>query len=117
MGIKHECRGLIAPDDFWYTDDTELALLAGGCGPGGVGDWFVPDTAYGLNIKPACFIHDYLYSLGSTPWDKNEADEVFLDNLRYIVNERGGWLRRVRLCRVYSYYLAVSWFGNSAFRG
>jgi hypothetical protein len=28
------------------------------CGAGGIGDIFVPDTLYGANISPACFIHD-----------------------------------------------------------
>jgi len=115
--IKELCSelNLIAPSYFWSMDEATLALLTGGCGPGGVGDWFVPDTVYGLCVTAACIVHDFQYAVGTTAWEKNEADEVFLDNLRWIVDQEGGFLRRLRRARIYVYYFMVSKFGKKAF--
>lgn len=46
---------LNAPDEFWNLSLEELRSIVnrGGCGPGDSGDRLVPDTVWGLNIKPA----------------------------------------------------------------
>ena len=51
-----------------------------GCGPGGIGDWFVPDTIWFLNIKPACQIHDWYYRFqpGASEEDRAAADRILL---------------------------------------
>lgn len=46
---------LDAPHGFWELTLEELRKVVkrGGCGPGDKGDRLVPDTVWGLNIKPA----------------------------------------------------------------
>ena len=52
---------LLAPDSYWTAIDEWIENNTGGCGPGKVGDYFVPDLMLLLNVKPACQIHDYQY--------------------------------------------------------
>ena len=47
--------------------------IANGCGDGWR-DRIVPDTMYGLSIRPACQIHDWDYHHGSAIEHKDEAD-------------------------------------------
>jgi len=89
-----------------------------GCGPGGIGDWLVPDTIYGLSIKPACQIHDWYYRFqrGDSEEDRKKADKIFLTNMLQIVNERGNFLiKKLRRRRAKTYYKAVRWLGAAAY--
>lgn len=108
---------LFAPDEYWDVDDATRASIVGGCGPGGIGDWFVPDTIWGLNIKSACSIHDWMYHFGETLEDKVRADRVFLNNMVRLVfaNTRNRILRKLRLRRTVVYYEAVKRYGGPAF--
>lgn len=104
---------LFAPPGYWKIPENDR----GGCGPGSLGDWLVPDTIYGLSIKPACSIHDYMYSVGECDDDKTDADDVLLNNLVRIIRAATSsklllWLR---LRRARTYYLAVHTFGGPAF--
>lgn len=122
--MKNETSTLFAPLDFGsqpcsYFEASPEAILSivGGCGPGGFGDYLVPDTIWGLSIKPSCSIHDWMYRWGVTLEDKEQADRVFLNNmLRQILNGDTGrltrWLRRRRARK---YYLAVKWWGAPAY--
>lgn len=105
---------LYAPKQYWALPESERR---GGCGPGGLGDWLVPDTIWLLSVRPACKIHDFMYSVGETISDKDEADRVFLNNMLRLVEAAGGpeWLRRLRANRAHTYYLAVKTFGGPAF--
>lgn len=100
-----------------YHDASDELLLSvtGGCGPGGVGDFLVPDTIWGLNIKPSCSIHDFLYAFGVTQEDKDLADLVFLDNMIRQVEAGAWWLKVPRRHRAVMYYGKVKDFGGSAF--
>jgi hypothetical protein len=108
---------LFAPKEYWTTPKEEIDRVAGGCGPGGVGDYFVPDTIYGLSVKPACRIHDFCYAIGETIADKDSADRIFLNNMLRIIIEVTKWwiLRKLRIWRAYTYYKAVKRFGGPAF--
>jgi len=56
LGIKYEGPEvpLHAIEAFWRATKEEIDSCAGGCGPGKVGDWIVPDTVWGgLSIKRA----------------------------------------------------------------
>lgn len=115
--------GLTAPDSFFKTDNATLAMMAGGCGPGKIGDWLVPDTVYGLSIKAACFIHDYMYAIGTTPQEKEIADQIFLNNMLLIIGRKtttfpviGKQLRTLRRWRAMSYYSAVVEGGGNSFK-
>lgn len=91
--------------------------IAGGCGPGGLGDYLVPDTLWGLSVRPACSIHDWLYHWGLTLKDKDSADRVFLNNMIRLIRShtRWGWLKKLRLRRAKTYYHMVHTFGGPAF--
>jgi len=108
---------LWAPKEYWLALPEQRAEIAGGCGPGGIGDWFVPDTLWGLSVKPACQIHDWMYHFGENLEDKKQADRVFLNNMVRIINDQTGnrILRSLRLHRAATYYRAVKRFGGPAF--
>ena len=116
--IRDKCKGLLAPDSFWETDEQTLSMMVGGCGPGKYGDYLVPDSMYGLSIKAACIVHDYEYAIGKVMNDKRRADLHFLENLLFIVNKKSKWkiAKWFRGYRVMSYYLAVANGGDSSFK-
>lgn len=121
MGLKEEARrlGLDAQPSFWIVDNETLAMIIGkgGCGPGEYGDYLVPDTVFGLNIQPACGIHDYDYGVGKSKEDKEIADLRLLTNTLKIINtqSKSGMLRILRRYRAMSYYNAVVEGGGDAF--
>lgn len=96
-----------------------LDAITGGCGPGGLGDYLVPDTLWGLNVKPACKIHDFYYSemMPGTIECKEEADRVFLNNMIRIIKAvtDSKILRVLRMRRAKTYYVMVKDFGGHAF--
>lgn len=115
---------LFAPDPYGcqpcsYFDATPQMLedAAGGCGPGGVGDRLVPDRMYGLSVRPACSIHDWMYHFGQDLEDKKKADGVFLENMVRIIDTktRWDWVKFLRRRRAKKYYKLVKWFGGPAF--
>ena len=123
---------LFAPQSYWNAPLTVREEMTGGCGPGRIGDYFVPDTIYGLNVKKACKIHDWMYFLGEVQKDKKKADRVFLNNMLRIIagaalRKAFPWyylglgfliripLMRLRIRRAYTYYKAVKRFGAGAF--
>jgi hypothetical protein len=77
----------------------------------------VPETVYGLNITPACAIHDFMYAIGQNDQDKTDADDVFLNNLVRIIEAKtdNKILLYLRLRRAKTYYQAVKVFGGPAF--
>jgi hypothetical protein len=90
-----------------------------GCGPGGIGDFLVPDTIYGLSIKPACQVHDWDYRFGEghSEEERKKADKRFLTNMFLIIDDHGGnfIIMALRRRRAKEYYLAVRWFGAAAY--
>ncbi|MHC4184133.1 MAG: hypothetical protein ACYSR0_12370, partial [Planctomycetota bacterium] len=68
---------LFAPPGYWETD--KKIRDSWGCGPGGLGDYLVPDTILGLSVKPACQIHDYYYRhwQDSSEDARSMADRIF----------------------------------------
>ena len=87
-----------------------------GCGSG----WnakLVPDTIYGLDITPVCCIHDYMYEVGTTIEDKEEADRAFLNNMLRVIESKQGWWFPHFLARgrALKYYEFVHNFGGPAF--
>ena len=102
------------PVSYHRADDDLRDAVAGGCGPGGLGDYLVPDCIWGLCITPSCAIHDWMYHWGVTRTDKKEADDIFLDNMLVQIEDAGSWLR-VRRFLARRYYRAVAWFGGPSF--
>ena len=87
-----------------------------GCGTG----WnshIIPNSIYGLSIKKACCIHDYMYEVNKGIEGKQEADRVFLNNMLRIIEAKEAWWYPHSLARrrALKYYEAVVNFGGSAY--
>jgi len=118
---------LFAPESYWTAKAHGHVheFVDGGCGPGKFGDWLVPDTILGVNVTPACEIHDWMYLMGRTIEDKNKADRAFRNNLIRLIRAAKRprlvpkciWRRitRWRLRTAQLYYEAVRDFGGHAF--
>lgn len=127
---KHEMRKgqvsgiegiqVFATQNAWDVLDVQpiaLSLRTGGCGPGKYGNLVVPNTFYGLSVKPLCLLHDLEYEVGETEQDKEDADINFLRNLlRYIrCHSKYRALRVLREYRAMTYYIAVDEAGTESF--
>ena len=105
-------NGLIAPDEFWIIKDS---YISNGCGDEATYK-IVPDKILGLDIFPACQIHDYMYETAKPEQEKkNLADRIFWENLQTIIDRYGGILRKLRLIIAAIYFFAVANFGQKAF--
>lgn len=95
----------------------EVRAAINGCGSAGWKGDLVPDTIWGLCITPACNRHDWMYTIGETLEDKDEADRVFLNNMLRLIEAAGGWkiLKKLRRNTAKEYYKAVHFFGGPAF--
>ncbi len=110
---------LAAPESFWYYlgFGKNLGEVINGCGPGGIGDLLIPDRVYGLNIKPACEIHDWMYTIYNDEFGFEIANQIFLDNMIRINNAatKNRLLKYLRTRRILKYYRAVRYFGRLFF--
>lgn len=109
---------LHAPASFMNSPMHVLAEVCNGCGAANAKFDFVPDRIYGTDISAACQIHDFMYDVGTTIEDKEEADRVFLNNiLRLIERDKHKWYKPTWLQRrrAQKYYWAVSQYGGPAF--
>ena len=105
---------LYAPLSYWTATQNELKESCNGCGAkDGIK---VPNTMYGLCIKKACEIHDWMYKIGKTLADKLFADAIFRLNLSIIIDAGSNFLTALlRHGRASTYYTAVIEWGESAF--
>lgn len=72
---------LFAPDSYWKLTLSEREGATNGCGALGL----VPDSIFGVDVREACNIHDWMYSQGETLEDKEEADRVLLNNMLRLI--------------------------------
>ncbi len=91
-----------------------------GCGPGGAGDFIVPDTMWGLSVRPACRGHDFEYRFchDRSRSARKSADKRLLKNCLIIVNEKSvRWqYKKMRKIRCHTYYYMVRWFGGGSWK-
>ncbi len=110
---------LYTPESYRVATQAERNKVCNGCGAKGLGGWFVPNTLWGLSVKPACDRHDWMWEEGKTIADKEKADRVFLNNMVRIIENAdhfgAGILRPLRRQRAMKYYSAVKDFGGPAF--
>ena len=112
---------LFASAECWIFKHDHPDEFAGfGCGPGGIGDFFVPDTVYFLSIRDACRIHDFNYRHTSgidSEDDRAQADRILKNNCLRIVDyyTKNRLLKRLRYRRVQTYYRMVRAFGSPAY--
>ena len=84
------------------------ASMSGGCGAQGQFFDLVPDNFVGVNIREACCIHDFLYSIGGTEKNRDIADRMFRSNLKCLVLNGSSLIFKstnLWLCEIY--YIAV----------
>lgn len=108
---------LWAPEEYWNMSSEAIDEVTEGCGPGGIGDYLVPDRIWGVNIFYACQIHDWMYHFGVTGADKVKSDDVFINNMTRIILAKRTcpWLMRRRLRMAKIYFLMVRDHGGPAF--
>lgn len=106
---------LYAPELYWSLAPETKKEICNGCGSAHAKFDFVPMYIYFLCITDACNIHDYMYHVGETLADKEEADRVFLNNMLRLIEAGTGWLKIFRRRRALKYYEAVTAFGGPAF--
>ena len=108
---------IYAPITYWELSPEEKKEICNGCGA--KDGLKVPDTFWGLNMEEACNIHDYMYSIGKTHYDKLFADAMFRLNLTVIIDAKETFkdklLSVLRHYRAGTYYIAVAKYGNSSF--
>ena len=106
---------LFAPSTYWAATPEQRATVCNGCGTAGWKGALVPDTIWGLSVREACDIHDWMYEHGATESDRLDADSAFLNNLIRLINHHGGWLAWARRRRALKCYEAVNCFGGPAY--
>ena len=106
------------PDCWLFKQRHPVEWATFGCGPGGVGDYLVPDTMWGLDISEACRIHDWFYRFcpDRSAEAKAFADNLMLQNCLAIVNAKSkSWtLKHLRTVRCHTYHFMVTHFGQSS---
>ena len=115
-GLIHK---MIIPESFDHATDQEIEANTNGCGPEGWLNLVVPDEFFGVDVRFACQIHDWMYYKGRSWEDKIRADIVFLHNLLTIALEDyyevSDYSRVQRIRRCYTYFRAVERYGSYAF--
>lgn len=105
---------LYAPLTYWEASEEERAKICNGCGA--KDGLSVPSSFYGLCIKEACNIHDWMYQHGTTQADKLFADAMFRLNLTMIIDTNSNiFMAMLRQGRAAKYYIAVAKWGNKAY--
>lgn len=107
---------LYAPKGFWSATEKEKEENCNGCGSElDLSGKLVPNTMYGLDVRPACCPHDWGYKFGKTHADKVFTDCMFLYNMVALILNAGGWLTIPRLLRATKYFIAVVKYGDKSF--
>ena len=118
VNIEHDGITLMVPtfikdNDLWPYQ-LPLQSWPSFCGAGeGLGDYIVPDHICGINISPACFIHDCEYAVNDHNWMAfYSANDRLRKNIKSIVDTKlHGHDRIAGHAIADEYYLAVMMFG------
>ena len=112
-----ENQGLLAPESYWNLSEEQKYEMTNGCGPERA-TRFVPSALMGVNIQPACDIHDFTYTQTHTVTDREDADFLFLYNIRRLIDRklRPGFFRSVAYLGADLYVMAVRLFGGRYFK-
>lgn len=113
------CTKLYAPVGYWEMSEEEKSVVCNGMGAkDSLLSPFIPNTFLGLDMSEAGNIHDYMYLVGVTYKDKEEADRVFLNNMLRIIQAEKDSYRLTTYVRrriAWSYYTAVVELGSTAY--
>jgi len=88
----------------------QIYARTNGCGREGLEGRLIPDTIWGLDISPACNVHDIMYQMADTREEENYADAIFGANLISLIQQKTTFapLKWLRLRRAYKYVDAVA---------
>lgn len=106
---------LFVPEAYRKAKPAERARYCNGCGGAATGrlsrlvNWFIPQSIWGICVRPACDIHDWSYAHGL---GKKRSDLMFLFNLVILCSAGSNWLLLPRLIRCVIFYFAVVMFGR-----
>ena len=64
---------LIMPRTMSLEDMDDIMIMTNGCGREGAENRFVPDSILGLDISPACRVHDWMYADAQAETDEPAA--------------------------------------------
>lgn len=108
---------LAAPESLWKAPDDIKAEIISGCGPKGLGDVMIPDTAYFMSLTPACKVHDWMFTVYNDEAGFKLSNQVFLDNMNRInqAQTKSRVLKWLRSRRIRKYFVAVRDFGRLFF--
>jgi hypothetical protein len=106
---------LLAPVSYWNASQKEINEKTGGCGPGKIGDWFIPDSILGDSIFLACQIHDWMYDEGQSIYDKKWADILLDVNIKLLILSTETKTDAARIKIAVDYFIAVYFGGKEAF--
>jgi len=88
------------PIELGYLDGYELAAPK---------SFFVPDTVWFLNIKPACKVHDWMFTVYNCLEGFELSNDIFHDNMERINRStKNKYLRWLRSKRIEKYKKACS---------
>jgi hypothetical protein len=109
-------QGLLAPKSYWDLSESEKYEITNGCGPQRASG-FVPNTIFGANLKPACDIHDYIYTKPESMISRKDADDLFLENMKKIIKDQVSFrpFRTLAEISAFIYYMSVRLFGDKFF--
>jgi len=115
-----EPRLFAEPECWKFRDEHPDIWDTFGCGPGRIGDYFVPDNLLGLNIKIACQIHDYETRFSSEASEEHRLKiaRIFKYNMiRIVWYSPNQWffMKRLRLKMAEFYYGRVVKWGWKAY--
>lgn len=80
------------------------------CGPGSIGDLFVPDDIDDIIISPDCFIHDQCFNLADPTWASfHHSNSVLLHNILTTLEYFGG-TDDFSKEKAHRYYRAVTYY-------
>jgi hypothetical protein len=116
--MKHNISRLYAPSGYRKASNKKIIEIANGCGPQGWLQWKRLNNFFGLSVKEACNIHDWMYHFGTTSKDKKMADSLFYNNMHYLIekNTQSRFLQFLRFCQAFIYYILTKYFGYFIFR-
>ena len=111
-------KGLLVPNKYYDLITSIDKYESNGCGSKDILGAIIPDSLYGLDILSACDIHDLMYSDGGTDTDREEADNLFLENMNRLIDKSKSnkLIKVLRIVKSKIYYMAVRLFGHFYFK-
>lgn len=103
----------LALPSWWSTiPEAHRDAQMNGCGPS---SWKLKlNTIWGLDVSPACNVHDVEYAFGN---NRSSADARFFANLCLLIAQGSRWLFPLRMLRAFAMFTAVREGGAKHYLG